>query len=178
MKIEIRLVDDKESALKNAELIITLVMKDGSKRILPSRKSNVRGETTAVTLEANMFKAINFAKSRYRITVGDSSTPELKLGQPVKVSAQHFRYILVAHQLGSGDPSTPTPHSVTRLRAIFETENGKRLAGSKASLTFSSKDRMSRSLGPVGADEEGIAQFQLPVSAETIDWQGDCAGFG
>lgn len=171
MKIEIKLVDDKKSALKNAELIITLVMKNGRQRVLPSRTSNVRGEIPEISLEPNMFKAIDFAQSRYQITVGDRGTPEMQLGQPAKVSAKRFRYVLVAHQLSSGDPSTPTLHALTRLRAIFETKRGKRMAGSKASLTFSSTDRTSYNLGPVGVDESGVAQFQLPVSAEAIDWQ-------
>ena len=139
MKLEIRIVDDKKRALKNAALTITLVMNDGSERALPARTSNVRGEIPTDTFDPKIFKEINFAKSRYQIKLEDRSTPMLKLGKPVKVSAKHFRYILVAHQLGSNEPSTPPTRSVTQLRAILETEEGKRLAGSKASLTFFTK---------------------------------------
>ncbi len=170
MKLNIRLIDGKENALKNAVLSIKLVFKDGTERRLPSRKSNGRGEIAAVNFAKKIFQLIDFEKSSYQITLGDQLTPWLTLGGPTRVSREQFRYILVAQKLGSGDSEETESRSRVQLIAILEADDGKRLAGSSVYAIFSSVDGKEYKLGPVEADKEDRAYFQLPINPKDVDW--------
>ncbi len=171
MKIEIRLIDEKEASVKGAILRIHLVNKDGTSQMLAPMKSNVRGEVPPSSMSPDSVKLLNFAKSKYQIEQGGKYTPWMQLKRPNSVGKELLKWTLIAKNLGKGKKEEPSLRTTGQILQInLQDIKGNPLKNVSARLELKTVKGKRLEAKVSKSNSKGFAQFNIAHAAKSVDW--------